>query len=98
MAKSSKKPQPQETVEVVSVRRAPKLFAFMATGAFVGIVLAFVLFAISSDSQKAQPGILGFLVVYIGGAGFLGGTVVSLGADWLSRARAEQVEATKLKG
>jgi hypothetical protein len=56
------------------------------------------MFALSSDSQKAQPGILGFLVVYIGGAGFLGGTVVSLGADWLSRARAKQVEATKLKG
>ena len=98
MAKTSKKPELQETVEVVSVRRAPKLFAFMATGAFVGIVLAFVLFAISSDSQKAQPGILGFLVVYIGGAGFLAGTLVSLGADWLSRARAKQVEATKLKG
>ena len=67
MAKTSKKSQPQETIEVVSVRRAPKLFAFMATGAFVGIVLAFVMFAVSSDSQKAQPGILGFLVVYIGG-------------------------------
>ncbi len=98
MAKTSKKSKPQETVEVVSVRRAPKLFAFMATGAFVGIVLAFILFTISSESQKAQPGILGFLVVYIGGAGFLAGTVVSLGADWLSRARAKQVEATKLKG
>jgi len=98
MAKTSKKSKPQETVEVVSVRRAPKLFAFMATGAFVGIVLAFILFTISSESQKAQPGILGFLVVYVGGAGFLGGTVVSLGADWLSRARAKQVEATKLKG
>jgi len=37
-------------------------------------------------------------VVYIGGAGFFAGTLVSLGADWLSRARAQQVEATKLKG
>jgi high-affinity Fe2+/Pb2+ permease len=98
MAKTSKKKTTEEVIEVVSVRRAPKLFAFMSTGAIVGMILAVVLYLVASDEQKAQPGILGFLIVYIGGAGFVAGTLVSLGVDRISRARAKQIEATKLKG
>jgi hypothetical protein len=47
---------------------------------------------------KGGISILGVLVVYLGGAGFMSGTLVALGFDWISRTRSKEVEATKLKG
>jgi ABC-type branched-subunit amino acid transport system permease subunit len=96
MAKKSSN-KPIETTEVVQVRRAPKLFAFMITGALIGVLFAFANFALSSAERQAEPGILGLLVVYVGGVGFVAGTLVGLAVDAISRSRAKVAQATKLK-
>lgn len=95
MAKSSK---PKAETTTVRIRRAPKFLPFMSVGVIFGVILAFVVEAMIPQELKTGASILGVLVVYLGGAGLLSGTLMALGFDWISRARAKEVEATKLKG
>jgi len=95
MAKKSA--TPKETPTTLSIRRAPKFLPFMSVGTIFGVVLAFVLSTLIDAQAQGGVSILGVLVVYLGGAGFMSGTLVALGFDWISRTRSKEVEATKLK-
>ncbi|MFM5905238.1 MAG: hypothetical protein ACKORF_03935 [Micrococcales bacterium] len=94
---------PIETPAVLNIRRAPKFFPFLVTGALVGFVVALVLNAASSSpvdpaTGAPQPSILGYLLVFLGmtGAGLGIGTAVIM--DRIFVARTKQVKATKLEG
>ncbi len=88
----------KETPTMLRIRRAPKFLPFMSIGTIFGVVLALVLSSLMPADPKGGTSILGVLVVYLGGAGFMSGTLVALGFDWISRTRSKEVEATKLKG
>ena len=96
MAKKSA--TPTETPTTLRIRRAPKFLPFMSIGTIFGLVLALVLSALIPAEAQGGTSILGVLVVYLGGAGFMSGTLMALGFDWISRTRSKEVEATKLKG
>jgi len=70
----------------------------MSVGTIFGLVLALVLSSLIPAEAQGGTSILGVLVVYLGGAGFMSGTLMALGFDWISRTRSKEVEATKLKG
>ena len=93
---AKKDPAPETTT--VKVRKAPKLFPFMLVGTAFGALLGVGAYFMVPASERTDANILGVLVVFLGAIGFMSGTLMALGFDWLSRARSEQVEATKLKG
>lgn len=96
MAKKSA--TPTETPTTLRIRRAPKFLPFMSIGTIFGLVLALVLSSLIPAEAQGGTSILGVLLVYLGGAGFMSGTLMALGFDWISRTRSKEVEATKLKG
>lgn len=95
MAKKTK--SATETVETVTIRRAPKFAPIIATFALFGAAIGVILYMLIPHDSKSAASILGYLVVFgmlilgLLGAGF------SLLLDWFSRRAAKQVEATKLK-
>ena len=93
---AKKDPAPETTT--VKVRKAPKLFPFMMVGTAFGAMLGVGAYFMVPESARTDANILGVLVVFLGAIGFMSGALMALGFDWLSRARSEQVEATKLKG
>lgn len=94
MAKKSSKPK--EITTTIRIRKAPKFLPFMSAGTIVGVIFALVLAALEPTGARGGVSLAGLLVVYLGGAGFMAGTLVALGLDWISRTRSKQVEATKL--
>jgi uncharacterized membrane protein YfcA len=92
MAKTTQK------TETLEIRKAPKFLPFMITGTVLGAILGGILYAIIPAENRTGQDIFGYLVVYLAGLGFAGGTFLAVVLDWVSRARIKQVEATKLKG
>ena len=82
----------------VRVRKAPKLIPFMAVGTTFGVLLGVGAYFVIPESAKTDASILGVLVVFLGAIGFMSGTLMALVFDWVSRARSQELEATKLKG
>ena len=95
VAKKSKSDSESTTVRV---RKAPKLIPFMVVGTSFGALLGLGAYFMVPESARTDANILGVLVVFLGAIGFMSGSLMALGFDWLSRARSEEVEATKLKG
>lgn len=85
-------------VTTVRVRKAPKLIPFMAVGTTFGALLGVGAYFVVPESARTDANILGVLVVFLGAIGFMSGTLMALVFDWVSRARSQELEATKLKG
>jgi hypothetical protein len=84
--------------EKVRVRKAPKLIPFMTVGTTFGVLLGVGAYFVVPESARTDANILGVLVVFLGAIGFMSGTLMALVFDWVSRARSQELEATKLKG
>jgi len=95
MAKKSV--SPSEEFTTIRIRKAPKFLPFMSAGTVLGIIFALVISALEPAEARGGVSLAGVLVVYLGGAGLMAGTLVALGFDWISRTRSKEVEATKLK-
>lgn len=94
----AKKSRNSEEQVVLRVRKAPKFLPFMSVGTIFGLILAVLVYIAIPQELKSGASIFGVLLIYLGGAGLLSGTLMALGFDWLSKARSKEVEATKLEG
>lgn len=85
-----------EQTQQVSVRRAPKIGAFLAVGTALGIIVTLVLTsAFPVDPQVGFGATFGYLLLYGIPAGLVLGGVVALLLDWRSRRRARTVVAER---
>ena len=81
-----------EQTQQVSVRRAPKIGAFLAVGAALGFIVTLVLTsAFPVDPQVGFGATFGYLLLYGIPAGIVLGGVVALALDRRSRRRARTV-------
>jgi hypothetical protein len=98
----------EESVETVTVRRAPKMIVFLVLGAALGILVALILtygFGIADEygnEQSALSGVsytrgqvFGFLVLVCGVIGLAVGGVVALILEWTVGRRTRRVEVDR---
>jgi len=98
----------EESVETVTVRRAPKVIVFLVLGAALGILLAVILtygFGVadgSGNEQSTMSGasytkgqVFGFLVLVCGVAGLALGGIVALVLDWTVGRRTRRIEVDR---
>ncbi|QAY59858.1 potassium transporter Trk [Microbacterium protaetiae] len=115
MAEQANKPAPsapteliEESVETVSVRRAPKMIVFLVLGAAVGIAVAVILtygFGVFDESGSEQSAysavsytsgqIFGFLALICGVVGVAVGGVVALILERTVGRRTRQVQVDR---
>lgn len=97
MANSSGTTENQKVTESVELRRAPKYFPFLITGAVLGLVLAVIVFFATGQLQSTDSqSVLGFLVLVFALVGGFGGIIVAWAMDRRSLAYKKVTEATKL--
>jgi hypothetical protein len=75
----------------LSIRRAPKYLTFIILGGVVGIIVGFILNAVSEQSTGAP--ILGYLIVFCSGLGVGLGVIVALVLDRILRRKSKVVKA-----
>jgi hypothetical protein len=75
----------------LSIRRAPKYLTFIILGGVVGIIVGFILNAVSEQSTGAP--ILGYLIVFCSGLGVGLGVIVALVLDRVLRRKSKVVKA-----
>ena len=82
----------------VTIRRAPKLTAFIATGFIFGVVVAaFVSYGMPSDPAVGAGATFGFFALMFALVGMAVGAVVGLIVDRASRSRTATADVTKTK-
>jgi hypothetical protein len=86
-----------QTVEKVTIRKAPKFLSFFLLGAGIGVLAGFIAWLISLQAAPADGTVIvGYLVVVLGVLGAGLGVVSALVLDGISRSRSRTLEATKL--
>ena len=80
----------------VEIRRAPKLLAFLLTGAFIGVIVAFVLYLFIPEGSRSAANILGLLIVALGSLGLGLGIALSIVIDIRTSKRAKKALARKV--
>jgi uncharacterized membrane protein len=99
MTDDQPEPAATETEErtEVSVRRSPRYFRFMLTGAVVFAVVALILtFAFPSNPTYDRGTVFGFLLAVCAVVGVVVGAVVALLLDRATARRARRVEADRI--
>ncbi|MFM6967606.1 MAG: hypothetical protein ACKOWN_01575 [Microbacteriaceae bacterium] len=82
----------------VTVRRAPKLTAFIATGFILGVIVAaFVSYGMPVDPAVGAGATFGFFAIMFSLVGMAVGAVVSLVLDRVTRVRTATADVTKSK-
>lgn len=82
----------------VTIRRAPKLTAFIATGFILGVVVAaFVSYGMPSDPAVGAGATFGFFALMFALVGMAVGAVVGLIVDRATRSRTATADVTKTK-
>ena len=85
-----------ESVAPVSVRRAPRLYRFMAVGLVLGVLITLVLtFSFPEQEDFSQIQVLGFTGIFVVAICVGLGAVVAIVLDRVSRRRARTVEADR---
>ena len=82
----------------VTIRRAPRIWSFMLTGAFVGIIVA----AIVTVSSPIDPGVgfgstFGFFALFGFAIGLILGGLVGVFLDWSTKTSRGIAEITETK-
>lgn len=94
----SKRTSEQESTRTVELRRAPKYFPFLMTGAVSGLVLAVIIFFVTGQlATQDSASVLGLLVLAFVLIGGFGGIIVAWLVDTRSLAAKKVAEATKLE-
>ena len=89
----SEKDQPLE----VEIRRAPKLLAFLLTGAAIGVAIAFVLYLFIPEDARSAANILGLLIVALGSLGLGLGITLSIFIDIRTAKRTKSALVNRVK-
>jgi ATP/ADP translocase len=85
--------------ETVAIRRAPKFFPFLVTGAGIGLLVAGIWFATSGDpTSKDGASVLALVAVMGIGLGALIGVAAALVVERVLVAKTKQTQAAKLEG
>jgi ATP/ADP translocase len=88
--------QSSKTNESVQLRRAPKYFPFLITGAGLGLVLALFLFLATGQMQTTDAlSVLGILVLVLTLVGGFAGVIAAYLMDRRSLSSARTTEATR---
>ena len=100
MAKETKSPSMSaSSVESVTIRRAPKFFSFLVTGAILGLLVGLIWFAVAGNSSSADWASVLALISVIGLAlGALLGVAVALVVERIFVAKTKRTTAAKLEG
>jgi hypothetical protein len=100
MAKEPKSPSPSaSSVESVTIRRAPKFFSFLVTGAVLGLLVGLIWFVVAGNSASADWSSVLALVSVIGAAlGALLGVAFALVVERIFVAKTKSTTAAKLEG
>jgi len=87
-----------ETVGTVTVRRAPKLYRFMAVGAVVGVLITLILVLAFPEQDDFSPlQVLGFTGIFLVAICVALGALVALVLDRASRKRSRTVRAERIE-
>ena len=82
----------------VTVRRAPKLIAFVATGFMLGVAIAAIVsFGMPTDPAVGAGATFGFFAIMFSLVGMGAGAVVGLILDRSTRTHTATAEVTKAK-
>jgi H+/Cl- antiporter ClcA len=84
--------------EQVKIRRSPKYFPFMLTGAILGLIVALILDANITPEARSAAAILGYLIAFSVAIGAGLGITLAVILDRIGSARSKTLEATKLEG
>jgi H+/Cl- antiporter ClcA len=85
--------------ETVAIRRAPKFFPFLVTGAVIGLLIAGIWFLIAGDPTSKDGASVLALIALIGvGLGALFGVAAALVVERVFAAKTKQTQAAKLEG
>ena len=80
----------------VTIRRAPKLTAFIATGFILGVIVAaFVSYGMPTDPAIGAGATFGFFAIMFSLVGMGVGAVVGLIVDWSTRSRTATADVKK---
>ena len=97
MTETTSAPEPGDRQQL-SVRRAPKISAFLVVGGALGFLVTLIVTTLVPRNPESQVG-LGTLVAYFSiygiTAGVLVGAIVGIALDRRSRRRARTMEATR---
>jgi len=87
-----------ESIDSVSVRRAPRYYRFMAVGLAVGLLVTIVLtFAFPEREDFNRLQVFGFVGLFVVALFVAIGALVAIGLDRASRKRARTVEAERIQ-
>ena len=87
-----------ESVAPVSVRRAPRLYRFMAVGLVLGVLITLVLtFSFPEQEDFTRLQVLGFTGIFVVAIFVAIGALVALAIDRGSRRRARTVSAERVE-
>ena|SRR5690554_767772 len=82
----------REPEDRATIRRAPKLYMFLAVGGALGAIVTFILTALfPADPLVGFGALFGYFLLYGVPAGVVLGAAVGLILDWRSRRRASSV-------
>ena len=99
MAKELKSPSMSSSVESVTIRRAPKFFSFLVTGAAVGLLIGLIWFAVGGNPASADwASVLALVSVIAAALGALLGVAVALVVERIFVAKTKSTTAAKLEG
>jgi uncharacterized membrane protein YbhN (UPF0104 family) len=88
----------RESVDQVTVRRAPRYYRFMVLGLIVGVVVTLVLtFAFPEQDEFNRFQVFGFTGIFITGICVGLGAVVAIVLDRVSRRRARTVSVERIE-
>jgi hypothetical protein len=91
-------PQTTESIDAVSVRRAPRYYRFMAVGFAVGLLVTIILtFAFPEQEDFNRLQVFGFVGLFLVALFVAIGALIAIVLDRASRKRARTVEAERIE-
>jgi predicted membrane protein len=81
--------------EEVEIRKAPKILPWALTGAMIGVLTAFALYALIPVANRSSEDLLGLLLVALGSLGLGLGVAVAIFVDMVSARRTKLVSAVR---
>lgn len=83
----------------VTIRRAPKLTAFIATGIILAVIVAAIVsYGMPTDPSVGAGATFTFFALIFSLVGMAVGAIVGLVVDWSTRSSTGKAEVAKLKG
>jgi hypothetical protein len=81
--------------EEVEIRKAPKILPWALTGAVIGVLIAFLLYALIPAESRSSEDLLGLLLVALGSLGLGLGVALAIVLDLVSARRTKLVSAIR---